>query len=60
VVLTVVRLWVPPVSIVVAALALGEMPGWSVLVAVVLILGGIAIGFTGQPAGTADRPPRRA
>jgi drug/metabolite transporter (DMT)-like permease len=52
-------LGVPPVSIVVAALALGEMPGWSVLVAVVLILGGIAIGATGQPAA-AGSAPRKA
>jgi drug/metabolite transporter (DMT)-like permease len=49
-------LGVPPVSILVAALWLGEAPGWPVLVAVVLILGGIAIGATGAPAAA----PRRA
>jgi drug/metabolite transporter (DMT)-like permease len=49
-------LGVPPVSIVVAAVTLGEIPGWSVLIAVVLILGGIAIGATGQPA--TDQPAR--
>ena len=48
-------LGVPPVSIVVAAVTLGEMPGWPVLGAVVLILGGIAIGATGDAAAA----PRR-
>jgi drug/metabolite transporter (DMT)-like permease len=47
-------LGVPPVSIVVAAVTLGEPPGWPVLGAVVLILGGIAIGATGAAAA-----PRR-
>lgn len=46
-------LGVPPVSIVVAAVALGEMPGWPVLAAVVLILGGIALGAAERARGRA-------
>jgi drug/metabolite transporter (DMT)-like permease len=46
-------LGVPPVSIVVAAVTLGEMPGWSVLIAVVLILGGITLGATEPARGRA-------
>ena len=46
-------LGVPPVSIVVAAVTLGEMPGWPVLAAVVLILGGIALGAAERARGRA-------
>jgi drug/metabolite transporter (DMT)-like permease len=43
----------PVVSIVVATLWLGEAPTATLIVAVVLILGGVAIGATGDRARTA-------
>jgi drug/metabolite transporter (DMT)-like permease len=54
----------PVVSVVIAAFWLGEAPTLPLVVAIVLILGGVAIGTTGDPDGIADvgttpvsRPP---
>jgi drug/metabolite transporter (DMT)-like permease len=44
----------PVVSVVTATLWLGERPTLSLLAAIVLILGGVALGATGSPTGRRD------
>ena len=47
-------LMTPVVSVVTATLWLGERPTLSLLAAIVLILGGVALGATGSPTGRRD------